>query len=379
MIWNLFLASSCFKVLLIPAYTSTDFEVHRNWLAITSSLPLSQWYTDTTSPWTLDYPPLFAFFEYLLSFVAYYFDPLMLDVNNLNYKSIATLIFQRLSVIFSDLMLLYGVKECTNYFTRNKIIKSKNWAEPGSELIVFQILLIFNGGLFLIDHIHFQYNGFLFGFLLLSMAKILQGHYYEGAFWFAVLLNLKHIFIYVAPAYFVFLLRNHCFHPNKPASLKTLSWTKLVKLATVVLSVFAVSFGPFIGQLPQVLGRLFPFDDRGLCHAYWAPNFWALYNTMDKVAVVVGKQFDLISGNVTNTMTRGLVQNSQHAVLPSISPRICLTLTLLGILPCCYRVWKCPGNPLVFVRCLVLCAATSFVFGWHVHEKAILLVIIPLT
>eukprot|EP01012_Entosiphon_sulcatum_P057571 TRINITY_DN81372_c0_g1_i1.p1 TRINITY_DN81372_c0_g1~~TRINITY_DN81372_c0_g1_i1.p1 ORF type:complete len:546 (+),score=73.84 TRINITY_DN81372_c0_g1_i1:37-1674(+) len=378
--------ASAVKLLLFPAYRSTDFEVHRNWLAVTYNTPVLGWYADGASPseWTLDYPPFFAWFEWVLAQFARLCDPAMLDPQNLNYASQATVVFQRSTVVLTDFLLFFALRR---FFRPLAATPVQYWAA---------ILLVFlQPGLLMVDHIHFQYNGFLFGLLVLSFALMQEHKFLPAGVTFAVLLNFKHIFLYTLPAVFVWLLRFHCF-AAVPGKWRRLRIGSLMRLSTAILAVFGASLGPYAaaGRLPEVLRRLFPFG-RGLCHAYWAPNFWALYNIADKALCHILAKLPGIAAALRVVPecrplnSRGLVGTSgtvvsshptSHSVLPNISPQVSIGCVALGLLPALALAWS--GRQPCNTRGLLLAATLStyafFLFGWHVHEKAALMLTVPL-
>ncbi|KAH8803121.1 glycosyl transferase [Xylogone sp. PMI_703] len=359
--------ATAFKVLLFPAYKSTDFEVHRNWLAITNSLPIQQWYYEKTSEWTLDYPPFFAYFEWILSQFAKLADPRMVDVKSLGYDSWQTVFFQRSSVIITELLLVYAV--------HLYVQTAPDSLKRPSQAAALSILL--SPGLLIIDHIHFQYNGFLYSILILSLVLARSKAFLSSGFLFAALLCFKHIYLYLAPAYFVYLLRVYCLGSKSLFPIKIKFWNT-VKLGIAVVGVFALAFVPFAywGQIPQLLSRLFPFS-RGLCHAYWAPNIWAMYSFTDRVLIYVAPRLGLpVNKDAINSVTRGLVGDTSFAVLPEVTPRTTFVLTLLFQIIPLTKLFFDPSWD-AFIGAVTLCGYASFLFGWHVHEKAILLVIIP--
>ncbi|TPX59052.1 hypothetical protein PhCBS80983_g02703 [Powellomyces hirtus] len=354
----IFAFATLVKLLLIPSYRSTDFEVHRNWLAITHSLPREKWYYEDRSEWTLDYPPFFAWFEWTLSQAAQLFYPAMLDLDNLEDQSWQTVLFQRATVILSEFVFLCGAERITRH------------ARTRQQRVLLVGLIALSPGIVFVDHIHFQYNGFLYGIQLLSIAAMMEKRHILGGILFAVVLNFKHIYLYQAPAYFVYILRSYCFDGG------FFSLKRFAAIASSTLAVFAISFGPFVKHIPQILSRLFPFK-RGLCHAYWAPNFWAVYAFGDRIFIQVAKVAK-VPVSQTASLTRGLIGNTAFSILPDIQPIHTMILTVLSQLPILAKLWV-DATPATFLDSLILCGFGSYLFGWHVHEKAILLVLVPLS
>ena len=149
-----------------------------------------------------------------------------------------------------------------------------------SHAVAISILL--SPALLIIDHIHFQYNGFLYGILILSLtlARKQSTTVFSGLL-FAVLLCLKHIYLYLAPAYFIYLLRAYCLGQK---SIFSIRFRNCLGLGLGLAFIFGAAFGPFWywDQIDQLLSRMFPFS-RGLCHAYWAPNIWSMYSFTDRI------------------------------------------------------------------------------------------------
>lgn len=192
---------------------------------------------------------------------------------------------------------------------------------------------------------------------------------------FATLLCFKHIYLYLAPAYFVYLLRAYCLDIRSPFRPR---FQNILLLGSSVIGIFGITLGPFAywNQLEQLKQRLFPFS-RGLCHAYWAPNIWAMYSFVDRVLIIIAPRVGLkVREDALQSVTRGLVGDTSFAVLPEVTKEHCFGLTAAFQLIALTKLWFQPTWE-TFIGSVTLCGYASFLFGWHVHEKAILLVLIP--
>jgi alpha-1,3-glucosyltransferase len=85
-----------------------------------------------------------------------------------------------------------------------------------------------------------------------------------------------------------------------------------------------------------------------------------------------------ISPEALLSSSRGLIGTTTFGVLPPITPTITFAITLAISIVYLTKLWSDPSYKR-FLQSVVLSALTSFLWGWHVHEKAVLLFLIPLS
>jgi hypothetical protein len=290
------------------------------------------------------------------------------------------------SVIATDLLLLYATW----------LLLTSSKQSYLTHMRVFALTAL-NAGLLLVDHMHFQYNGILMGLLVLCIYCAAAERYVLLAAAYSALVLMKHLFVPLAPILAIFLIQRHCFRDVTHAGAKsasgnakrrTFSLYHFLQLAVVAVVALGAAFGPFLAQsngkdqLFQIMSRLFPFG-RGLVHAYWAPNVWALYCAADKLFYAMIRKLRVPaltallregSADGLNNSASGIVGDFIFSVLPPVSATMCLLLLFLTLLPAMVAIYRKPTAQTLLV-CLVYASLSNFMWGYHVHEKA---VIIPL-
>jgi alpha-1,3-glucosyltransferase len=232
----------------------------------------------------------------------------------------------------------------------------------------------------LIDHGHFQYNTVMLGFVVATLSSIYAGRLLWSCIFFVAALGFKQMALYYSPVIFAYLLGS-CLTPQiRPGRLISISIITIVAFAMLFaplllgslydsyrqISFEAMPPPPFLAerrvslnprnpydmiilQISQAIHRIFPFA-RGLFEDKVA-NFWCFANTFYKLRKL-----------------QAIVDLS----------RLSAVATLASILPPMLVVCAVPRKTLL-PYALATSAWGFFLFSFQVHEKSVLLPLLPMT
>ncbi|KAM0332368.1 hypothetical protein ACHAQA_002645 [Verticillium albo-atrum] len=356
-----------------------DYEAQRNWMEVTTQVPVSQWYFHDLQHWGLDYPPLTAYHSWVCGKIGSLINPIWFTLYvSRGSDDPALKIFMRATVMVSEyLVYIPAAVVFVRRFSRFNGVSS--WS-ASLALVAF----LMQPSTILIDHVHFQYNTVMLGFVLASMSSMLAGRYMWSAVFFVAALGFKQMALYYAFSVFSYLLGS-CVFPK--INIGRLLGIALVTIVSFVILILPIVLGtlydvrrgidsrpdidgpppplplftqlsekldtdafyyPVVEQLVQMVHRIFPFA-RGLFEDKVA-NFWCALNVVVKL----------------------------RNFAPELQQKAALALTLASIIPANLVLFFRPRKhllPLGF-------AATAwgfFLFSFQVHEKSVLLPLMPMT
>ncbi|KAH6660341.1 family 57 glycosyltransferase [Truncatella angustata] len=356
-----------------------DYEAQRHWMEITTQLPISQWYFHDLQWWGLDYPPLTAYHSWLLGKIGSLIDPSWFTLYTSRGSEDQNLkIFMRATVIVSE-YLVY-IPAAVIFVRRfSRLFGVAQWTSW-----VALVAILMQPGLILVDHIHFQYNTVMLGLVLASMSSMIAERYMWASIFFVAALGFKQMALYYAPAVFAYLLGSCIFPRINVGRFVVIAGVTAVSFAVLILPLVLGSlydaqrgidsqpdldgprpslpiftqleaylnkdatYYPVVEQLVQMVHRVFPFA-RGLFEDKVA-NFWCAANVVFKL-----KQYP-------------------SAILQQAS----LAATLVSFAPATLILFFWPRKELLPYGFAVT-AWSFFLFSYQVHEKSVLLPLLPMT
>ncbi|EFJ46865.1 hypothetical protein VOLCADRAFT_62003 [Volvox carteri f. nagariensis] len=339
-----------------------DYEAQRHWMELTVNLPVTEWYTDSpvnnASYWPLDYPPLSGYQSWLCGKVLRAVEPASVElVRSHGYETPSSKIAMRWTVIAADLLVY--IPACLAaihvfYGAPSSPSAGSSSATAHRARTLALLALLFSPAAIIIDHGHFQYNNISLGLTLAAAAAIGSGRQLLGAALFSAALNHKQMALFFAPGFFAHLL-GWALHSERHRGVLAVA-----KLGLVVIATFAACWAPYLsskGAVLQVLTRIFPVR-RGLYEDYVA-NWWCASSLLIKWK----------SRFSAPVLLRAAAAATLAAAAPSMAHQI------LG------RPRGGGGGPSRwgFLRCLANSAFAFYMFSYQVHEKSILLPLLPVT
>lgn len=356
-----------------------DYEAQRHWMEITTHLPISQWYFHDLQWWGLDYPPLTAYHSWVCGKIGALIEPAWFALFTSRGSHDENLkIFMRATVIVSE-FLIYIPAAVVFVRRFSRLNGVPTWTSN-----VALVAILMQPATILIDHVHFQYNTVMLGLVLASMASFLAERYKWAAVFFVGALGFKQMALYYAFTVFAYLL-GRCVTPR-------ISITRLIGIALVTVVSFAVLVLPIIlGALydarrgvnsrPELAGPPPPLPIFGFISDYVDVKAF-YYPIIEQMVQMVHRVFPFARGlfedKVANFWCAANVVFKLRDCPPALLQKAALGLTLASIIPPNLIILVRPRKttmPLAF-------AATAwgfFLFSYQVHEKSVLLPLMPMT
>ncbi|KAI0081538.1 hypothetical protein K474DRAFT_1656321 [Panus rudis PR-1116 ss-1] len=359
-----------------------DYEAQRHWMELTIHLPPSQWYNYDLEYWGLDYPPLTAYVSWLCGIVGNWIDPswFALDQSR-GIETPESKVYMRATVMaFDALVYVSAVIMFTRIWHQTRSSRSQH---------VALLTLLLQPALLLIDFGHFQYNSVMLGFTLYALNCFAMGQDILGAVYFCLSLGFKQMALYYAPAIGSYLLAK-CVFLGPVAGRKLFINLALVTSVTFLLLFlpFVPPFAPSLTAALQPIKRIFPFA-RGLFEDKVA-NFWCASNVVIKwkrwmstgglvklstaltalgfLPSVVGLgwygwKYRVKPVDTTQDTAATVTENKVDSATKYNGNDASSTTALLPLLP----------------YALLNASMSFFLFSFQVHEKTILVPLLPLT